>query len=138
VYQLLDTLSFIHGRHSIKTGLDIRLNRRSAESRTQTTYQFASISDFHGNNPFIVQTGGNTLLDYANENFAFFVQDVWKVRPRLSLNLGLRYDVSTVSREKNGLLQNFDLTTLTVTPVGQKIYDMDTNNWGPRVGFAYD
>ena len=79
-----------------------------------------------------MQTGGNPLLNYANENFAFFVQDDWKVNPRLSLNLGLRYDVSTVSREKNGLLQNFDLSTLTVTPVGQNIYDADTNNWGPR------
>ena len=138
VYQFLDTLSIIHGRHSIKTGLDIRLNRRSAESRTQTAYQFASISDFHDNNPFSVQTGGNPLLDYANENFAFFVQDDWKIHPRLSLNLGLRYDVSTVSREKNGLLQNFDLNTLTLTPPGQKIYNADTNNWGPRVGFAFD
>jgi hypothetical protein len=138
VYQFLDTLSIIHGRHSIKTGLDIRLNRRSAESGTQTTYQFASITDFQINSPFSVQTGGNPLLHYANENFAFFVQDDWKVHPRLSLNLGLRYDVSTVSREKNGLLQNFDLTTLTVTPVGQKIYDADTNNFGPRVGFAFD
>lgn len=138
VYQFLDTLSIIHGNHSIKTGLDIRLNRRDAESGTQTTYQFGSITDFQANNPFSVQTGGNPLLHYANENFAFFVQDDWKVHPRLSLNLGLRYDVSTVSREKDGLLQSFDLTTLTLTPVGQKIYDADTNNWGPRVGFAFD
>jgi len=138
VYQFLDTLSIVHGGHSIKLGTDIRLNRRSAESRTQTTYQFAAISDFQANNPFSVQMGGNPLLHYANENFAFFVQDDWKVHPRLSLNLGLRYEVSTVSREKNGFLQNFDLNTLTVTPPGQKIYDADTNNWGPRVGFAFD
>jgi outer membrane receptor protein involved in Fe transport len=138
VYQFLDTLSILRGNHSVKAGTDIRLNRRSAESRTQTTYQFAALSDLQINNPFSVQTGGNPLLHYANENFAFFVQDDWKINPRLSLNLGLRYDVSTVSREKNGLLQNFDLNTLTVTPVGQKIYDADTNNWGPRVGFAFD
>ncbi len=56
----------------------------------------------------------------------------------LSLNLGLRYDVSTVSREKNGNLQNFDLTTLTFTPKGSKNSRCDTNNWGPRVGFAFD
>jgi hypothetical protein len=138
VYQFLDTLSIIHGNHSIKTGADIRLNRRDAESRPQTTYQFTSIADLHANNPFIVSTGGNPLLHYANENFAFFVQDDWKVHPRLSLNLGLRYQVSTVSRERDGLLQNFDLNTLTVTPRGQKIYNADTNNWGPRVGFAFD
>jgi Carboxypeptidase regulatory-like domain/TonB dependent receptor/TonB-dependent Receptor Plug Domain len=138
VYQFLDTLSMIHGNHSLKAGADIRLNRRSAESLSQTTYQYGSIGDFKINSPFSVSTGGNPKLDYANENFSFFFQDDWKVHPRLSLNLGIRYQVSTVSREKNGYLQNFDLTTLTLTPRGQKIYDMDTNNWGPRLGFAFD
>ena len=58
--------------------------------------------------------------------------------PRLSLNLGLRYDVSSVTREKDGLLQNFDLNTLSFTPVGQKLHSADTNNFGPRFGFAFD
>ena len=138
VYQFLDTLSFLHGNHSLKAGTDIRLNRRTAESAAQTTYQFGSIGDFKINNPFSVSTGGNPPLTFSNENFSFFFQDDWKVHPRLSLNLGLRYQVSTVSREKNGYLQNFDLTTNTLTPRGQKIYDMDTNNWGPRLGFAFD
>jgi Carboxypeptidase regulatory-like domain/TonB dependent receptor len=138
VYQFLDTLTFIHGNHAFKAGADIRLNRRSAESRTQATLQFASLSDFHSNSPFIEQISGNPLLSYANENFGFFFQDDWKVFPRLTFNLGLRYDVSTVSREKNGLLQNFDPVTLTTSPVGQKIYNMDPNDFGPRVGFAFD
>ncbi|MEO8041055.1 MAG: TonB-dependent receptor [Acidobacteriota bacterium] len=138
VYQFLDTLSMIHGNHSMKAGLDIRLNRRTAESLSQTSYQYGSIADFKTNDPFSVQVGGNPPLHYANENFSFFFQDDWKIHPRLSLNLGLRYQVSTVSRERDGYLQNFDLTTLTVTPRGQKIHDMDTNNWGPRLGFAFD
>jgi len=138
VYQFLDTLGFVFGKHSLKTGVDIRINRRAAEMGTQTTYQFASLHDFQINSPFSVQTGGNPELNYANENFGFFIQDDWKAHPRLTLNLGLRYDVSTVSREKDGYLQNFDLDTLTVTPVGEKIHDMDTNNFGPRVGFAFD
>jgi hypothetical protein len=138
VYQFLDTLSLVHGNHAIKVGADIRLNRRSAESVPQTTFQFASVADFKINSPFSVQTGGNPELHYANENYSFFVQDDWKIHPRLSLNLGLRYDVSTVSRERDGLLQNFDLNTLTLSAPGEKIHDMDTNNFGPRVGFAYD
>ncbi|MGI8810927.1 MAG: TonB-dependent receptor [Pyrinomonadaceae bacterium] len=138
VYQFLDTLSIIHGNHSFRMGADVRLNRRTAESVSQTTYQFASIADFRTNSPFSVQTGGNPPLHYANENFSFFFQDDWKIHPRLSLNLGLRYQVSTVSRERDGLLQNFDLQTLTVTPVGQKFLKVDANNWGPRFGFAFD
>ncbi len=57
VYQFLDTLSFVHGDHSIKAGADIRLNRRSAESLPQTTYQFASLADFQINSPFSVSDG---------------------------------------------------------------------------------
>lgn len=138
VYQFLDTLSFIRGNHSLKVGTDIRLNRRSALSVPQDTLIFFSLNDFHNNVPFIISRSGNPKLNYANENFAFFIQDNWKVTPRLSLNLGLRYGVSTVSREKNGLLQNFDLNTLSFTPPGQKIRNADKNNFGPRLGFAYD
>ena len=138
VYQFLDTLTWLKGNHSFKGGIDIRLNNRSAESKTQETLTFFALNDYRDNVPFVVSRGGHPLLNYANENFSFFIQDDWKAHPRLSLNLGLRYDVSTVSREKNGNLQNFDLTTLTFTPKGQKIHDADTNNWGPRVGFAFD
>jgi hypothetical protein len=66
------------------------------------------------------------------------VQDDWKVRPRLTLNLGLRYDISSVSREAEGRLQNFILATKSFTPLGQKIYNVDKNNFGPRFGFAWD
>lgn len=138
VYQFLDTLSIVHGNQSFKTGLDIRLNRRAAQSTTQTTLQFASLSDFRGNSPFIISTGGNPLLHYANENFGFFFQDDWKAHPRLTLNLGIRYGVSTVSRERDGNLQNFDPVTLTLSPKGQKVYNVDKNNFAPRFGFAFD
>jgi Carboxypeptidase regulatory-like domain/TonB dependent receptor len=138
VYQFLDTVSSVRGNHSLKVGTDIRLNRRSAKSDTQETLTFFALNDFRDNVPFIVSKGGNPLLDYANENYSFFVQDDWKAHPRLTLNLGLRYDVSSVSREKEGRLQNFDLTTLKFTPLGQKLYDVDKNNFGPRFGFAFD
>jgi hypothetical protein len=138
VYQFLDTLSTVRGNHSLKAGIDFRLNRRSASSDTQETLTFFGLNDFRDNVPFIVSKGGNPLLDYENENYSFFIQDDWKAHPRLTLNLGLRYDVSSVSREKEGRLQNFDLTTLTFTPPGQKLHDVDANNFGPRLGFAFD
>lgn len=143
VYQFTDSLSFRFGNHSLKAGIDIRLNNRQAESKTQETLSYFGLVDPSGldlqsNNAFTISKNGSPLLSYSNENYSFFLQDDWKAHPRLSLNLGLRYDVSTVSREKDGNLQNFDLTTLTYTPKGQKIHDADTNNWGPRVGFAFD
>ena len=143
VYHFLDTLSFVRGNHSLKAGMDIRLNRRTALSRVQETLQYTGLVsgdslDVLNNIPFIVSRGGHPELEYANENFSFFFQDDWKAHPRLSLNLGLRYDVSTVSREKEGRLQNFDPETLTYSPLGEKIHNVDKNNFGPRVGFAFD
>ena len=138
VFQFLDTVSYVRGDHSFKAGVDVRLNRRSALSATQDTLTFFSMNDFRTNAPFIISRQGHPKLEYANENFSFFVGDDWKAHPRLTLNLGLRYEISTVSREKNGLLQNFDLATLSYTPVGQKIHNIDKNNWGPRFGFAFD
>ena len=138
VYHFLDTLSFVKGDHSMKAGVDIRLNRRRAESDVQESLLFFGLNDFANNAPFVVTRQGHPELEYANENFSFFFQDDWKAHPRLTLNLGLRYDISTVSREKEGRLQNFDLATLSFTPQGEKLHNADTNNWGPRVGFAYD
>lgn len=138
VYHFLDTFTFISGDHSMKAGVDIRLNRRSAESLQQDSLIFFGLMDLANNSPFVISRNGHPELDYANENFSFFFQDDWKAHPRLSLNLGLRYDVSTVSREAEGRLQNFDVNTLTFTPQGEQLHDMDTNNFGPRLGFAFD
>ncbi|MEZ5347468.1 MAG: TonB-dependent receptor [Pyrinomonadaceae bacterium] len=138
VYQFLDTLSFIRGDHSLKAGVDIRLNRRTQISLPQDTLTFFGLADLQNNAPFVIARSGHPELAYANENFAFFIQDNWKVNPRLSFNIGLRYGVSTVSREKNGFLQNFDLDTLTFTAPGQKLHNVDKNNFGPRLGFAFD
>ncbi len=138
VYQFLDTLSYLRGNHSFKFGTDIRLNRRDSESVTQFTLFFFGANDFANGAALIGQSSGNPRLSYANENYSFFAQDDWKAHPRLTLNLGLRYDISSVSREKNGRLQNFDLATRTFTPLGAKIYNVDKNNFGPRFGFAFD
>lgn len=138
VYHFLDTFSLVKGDHSMKAGVDVRFNRRAAESGVQDTLTFFSLGDLATNVPFVMARQGHPELNYANENVSFFFQDDWKAHPRLTLNLGLRYDVATVSREEEGRLQNFDLETLTFTPQGEKLHDPDTNNWGPRVGFAFD
>ena len=138
VYHFLDTLTMVRGNHSLKFGADVRLNRRAAETLPQDVFTFFGLNEFATNSPFVMDRTGNPELHYANENFSFFVNDDWKAHPRLSLNLGLRYEVSTVSRERDGLLQNFDLATMSYTAPGEKLHNVDKNNFGPRVGFAFD
>lgn len=74
---------------------------------------------------------------------AWFLQDDWKVNNRLTLNLGLRYEIFAPETEKYNRMTNFDLRTLNFAYANEGGYDRklrntDYNNVGPRVGFAYD
>jgi len=80
--------------------------------------------------------------------FAFYGQDSWRFRPRLTLNLGLRYEYFGVQHNKNPQLDAnyYDATTGNVfqairngnVAVGQGLWKPDRNNFAPRVGFAWD
>ncbi|HEX3436187.1 MAG TPA: TonB-dependent receptor, partial [Pseudacidobacterium sp.] len=73
----------------------------------------------------------------------YFAQDDWKVNPRLTLNLGVRYDLYTHPYEAHNNQSNFDLTSQTLLVGGQNgnsrsLIDNNYTNFAPRVGFAYD
>ncbi|MBX7220282.1 MAG: TonB-dependent receptor [Blastocatellia bacterium] len=146
-YQVTDSLSLTRGSHTIKTGLDIRrvqLNGFQDFSFAGTITFDGSVSgvspiyDFLQGTPspqttFI--TRGLTAPPIRQSNYYFFVQDDWKARPGLTLNLGLRYELNTVPKA-SGRLTNF-------TPERgffndrEGLFAGDHNNFAPRVGFAW-
>jgi hypothetical protein len=79
-------------------------------------------------------------------NFGY-LQDDWKVSPKLTLNMGLRYEYTTPYWEQKNLQSNFDPTLATSNPLGAMVpvsatgnkygYDPDRNDFAPRFGFAY-
>ena len=76
----------------------------------------------------------------SQKSFGLFVEDDWRVTPKLSLNLGLRYDLSLPIHEQHDLLANFD-PAVGLQQVGLGIgdpYRTDYNNVSPRVGIAWD
>jgi hypothetical protein len=97
--------------------------------------------------------GATNLRDFTNDSYALYVQDNWKVRPRLTLTFGLRWEYWTPLDEKNSLflaplLQNNDVRATLLNPnavldflggsVGRPFYKADKNNFAPNVGFAWD
>ncbi|MBV9081635.1 MAG: TonB-dependent receptor, partial [Acidobacteriaceae bacterium] len=164
-YQLQDNVSWIRGGHSLKFGYRIIRDDVSPFTNTNTRSQLYFRPNLT-NNP-ITGTEGNGLATLllgflANGTssggtrgflqspyylrvweHSVFVEDDWKLSPRLTLNLGVRWDLFTPYKEKNNRLTNFDLANLSLVYAGvnaSKTADVQTryNDVGPHVGFAWD
>lgn len=137
-YSFADTLTWTRGKHTLKFGLDMMFTNDLTDllfNRTGT-YTWGSWSalaaDFSNNGgaknwTSFTQTIGNPLVQFTIPDYAFFVQDQYKITPRLTLNIGLRYDYS-------------DLPQPTVTnpdyPATGRIPTF-SGGIAPRIGFAY-
>ncbi len=116
-----DTLTWITGRHSIKGGFDTVRNG-ATDGFTANRGNPRGRIDYTGSNldpfaRFLIGRPPNDArynqalrgpLDASNWEHGFFVMDEWKIRPRVTLNLGVRYELITPFVEKNDLLVNFD------------------------------
>jgi hypothetical protein len=157
IFQIADTVTWIRGRHSLKFGADFRRQQRNFYQVTAPRGFF----DFGGvyTNDLSTANGGNGLADLlfgvadANEqdfleglyptrywDFSGFAQDDFRIRPNLTINLGLRYGVTSPA---NGRVGNFDLNrAIVVTSYGQNPVShagvaFDKNDWAPRIGFSW-
>jgi hypothetical protein len=145
VYQLADTLSWTHGKHSLKFGADFRRQQRNFFQQTAPSgwLQF--------NGQYTTNSVADTLLgvpNFAEQDHLFgivdptrywdlseFVQDDIRVTPNLTLNLGLRYEIS--SPAGGPTVGNFDLKTATVNTSSHGGVGFDKTDWAPRLGFAW-
>ena len=125
-----DTLSWIMGKHSLRMGFDIVHNhgRDAFVSNRGNVYGLLNYTGSSvtnsGRGPdalarFLVGNGPDRvsfvqsrreILDVTNFEQGYYVQDEFKVSPRLTLNLGLRYELITPFVDKNNLMVNFDPT----------------------------
>ena len=142
-FQYNDTLSWIHGRHSLKFGGEFRRFRNNNFSTaTGGRITFPSLAAFLSGNPSsAIQTQLPVTDSLRVSAFDTFVQDDFKVTNRLTWNLGLRWEYNGVPSEVHNRLANFDLTQNKLVSVGSGIerpYDRQWTNFGPRVGFSYD
>ncbi len=152
-YNFRDTASWMKHSHALKFGADIywEQNNDSQTWSARPTFGFHNLWDFANDAPysesgnFDPRTGVPTAVKKYIRSWIYsgFVQDDWKVRPNLTLNLGLRWEYFGPLTEKNGQISNAILgsgvNTLTDLrlKLGGNLYNPSKNNWGPQIGFAW-
>ncbi|HET7150222.1 MAG TPA: TonB-dependent receptor [Candidatus Acidoferrum sp.] len=144
IYQLVDNVSYIRGKHTFKFGVEGRNYITESDSlpRARGEWDYKSLNTFIND---LVPDGANGALRGAgtgtsalnNPAVYWFVQDDWKVMPRLTLNLGLRYEWSGVPRDEGLQALNAIANDPAVGLIFRKP-KADTNNFGPHLGFAWD
>ncbi len=83
---------------------------------------------------------GNTHRHITQNSVGFYIQDDWKIKPRLTLSYGLRYDINGTMRDTNDLEANF-IPGTGLVQVGKGIsgiHNVDYGDFGPHLGFAWD
>lgn len=144
-FQYIDNLSYTTGAHSVKMGVNIhriQLNVRSPIFMAGQ-YQFASVRDLvTAATPqlFLGTITGSTPRGYRQILGGLYVQDDWRMRPNLTLNLGLRYEPASRPNEVEGRLSTFRRPSDQFMTVGNPLYTVNPTlqNFAPRMGFAWD
>jgi hypothetical protein len=161
---LSDVLSIIHGNHSLKFGGEVWWNQLNGNVTLQARPNF-NFNGVYTQNPQARTGNGHAFADFLlglannvttstrarsgmrNRNYLFFLQDDWKLTRRFTLNLGIRYEVVTPyvevnNRQSQTLLEGSTARLVSAGEGGDSLFDRafirtDRNNFGPRVGFAY-
>lgn len=161
VLHIADDWSYMTGRHFLKFGgqllrENIRvafLNRPNGDFTFNGAYTGSPAADFLLGLPIqFRQSGGDPIKDGAGYLPGFYLQDDFRLFPRLTLNLGVRYELPVPFKDAkdrvNGWLPGVKSIVYPEAPaglvypgdpgVGRGIIEMDANNIAPRLGFAWD
>lgn len=148
-YQIMNNLSMVRGQHSLKFGFELRhknnefidVTRRTPNYRFRGRFTGDAIGDLLIGHPDRLQLNTVPVVEQLQQAWSWFMQDDWKVTPNLTLNLGLRYEYTTpyygAAPNRN---INFDFQTgqlVFASDSDKYLVDRDRNNFGPRLGLAY-
>ena len=147
LFQLQDVVTYVRGNHAWKFGGSVNryhINEDGGAGDRGGQYQFASFATLLAGRPSSLRlTAPDAVVGRRFRQWlaGAFVQDDWKVSPRLTLNLGLRYEFITVPTEVDGRISAIpgDWRTATELTAGAPLFkNPSLKNFAPRLGAAWD
>jgi Carboxypeptidase regulatory-like domain/TonB dependent receptor len=142
--QAYNDLSFTSGNHTLKFGGGVERMRDNilATSDPTSVFSFNSLSDFLTNKPYFLSAGLPSTVSergFRQTIVGAYVQDDWRWRQNVTINLGLRYEMATVPTEVRGKLTTLRNLTDATPHLGDPLfYNPTTRNFEPRVGISWD
>lgn len=144
-YQVHQDAVLIRGSHTVRFGAGynrVRLDQRS-DSFADGVYRFNSIAEFlrgQARAADLMAPGSDTVRNYSQHLFHFFLQDEWKITRRIQLSLGARYEPYTVPSEANNKVATLlDPRRDSAPTVGGKLFQNPSRgNLAPRGAIAWD
>ena len=143
-FQLYDDAFINKGTHTIKFGFAVERMQLGirALSDPNGIFKFDDLAAFYKNDPTKFQGGIASTLSPRNLRQTLvggYIQDDWRFKPNLTLNLGLRYEMVTVPTETSGKLSVLRNLSDATPHLGDPFFNNPTTkNFEPRVGFAWD
>jgi hypothetical protein len=140
-FSYIDNLTMVRGRHTLKTGIDIRRIQLNNSGNTITTssINFSSADDFINNKAdSATLLVGEGVVGSRRTFYQGYFQDEFKMTPNLTLNLGLRYEYYTVVHEILNRSAVVDIVGCGgFCPRGTPYYSPNYGDVGPRLGIAW-
>jgi hypothetical protein len=138
VFQYGGTFSHVRGSHTIKAGATLWRTQVNSWTTSVASVSYLSLQDFINNRMGIANlTAGTFGNGIRQTHVGLFVQDNWQVRPGLTVDYGIRYDVTTPNHDNQDRLQSFDTRSGQLSAPGGPWYRADRNNFAPRLGIAW-
>jgi len=152
-YEVRDAVSNVRGNHVLKFGAELRWEQDNSSlvGGSRPLYSFQGLFNLANDTPVFEQINANPATGapadaqryFRTHTYAWYVQDQWKIRPGLTLTLGLRWEYFAPMTEVRNRISNlifaapYTLAASKVETLGE-LFQRDRNNFEPRFGFAYN
>jgi hypothetical protein len=134
-YSLTDNFTLLRGRHSIKMGFELREVRSVRFQGGPPSYNYTTAADIIAQKPATVGLSFTTSKGMRTQNAGYYIQDDWRLSPKLQVNLGVRYEYSPPLKGGFNVASSDPYGAYNAAK--ERMFARDMNDFSPRVGIVW-